>query len=154
MNQEKLEFLRSTFVNELKKLSSDTPAAFGKMNVQQMIEHMSDSIRYANGKDPQKIITPPERLKLMKDFIMSEKDFRPNTPNSLMSETPVPCKAASLSEAITELEGEIKDFINYFENQPGITSNNPFFGELNYAEWVQGLHKHALHHLRQFGVAV
>ncbi len=154
MNQEKLEFLQSTFAKELKALSPDTPAAIGKMNVQQMIEHMSDSIRYANGKDPQKIITPVERLNAMKDFIMSEKDFRPNTPNSLMSDTPVPCKNASVSEAIAELEREISDFVNYFESRPGITSINPFFGDLNYAEWVQGLHKHALHHLRQFGVAV
>ncbi|TAH43078.1 MAG: DinB family protein [Bacteroidetes bacterium] len=154
MNQEKLEFLRRTFVNQLKALSPDTPPAFGKMNVQQMIEHMSDSIRYANGKDPQPIITPDERLGPMKAFILSEKDFRPNTPNSLMSDTPPPCRNASKDEAIAELEKEIQDFVEYFESRPGITANNPFFGALNYAEWVQGLHKHALHHLRQFSVAV
>ena len=154
MNNDKLTFLRIEFIEHLKSLSPDTIPAFGKMNVQQMVEHMSDSIRIANGKDPHSIVTPHERLPLMKDFIMSERDFRPNTPNSLLGDKPVPCKNASLTEAIIELDMEIKDFITYFESHDGLTSTNPFFGVLNYAEWVQGLHKHAIHHLRQFGVAV
>jgi hypothetical protein len=33
-----------------------------------------------------------------------------------------------------------------------LTTRNPFFGDLNFAENVHLLHKHALHHLRQFGV--
>lgn len=154
MNLDKLSFLRYGFVTELKTLDSDTTPAFGKMNVQQMIEHMSDSLRIANGKDKFEILTPQERLKPMKDFLMSEKDFRPNTPNSLLGDVPAPCRNKTKEEAIAELEREIEGFINYFENNPTSSQTNPFFGDLNYAEWVQMLHKHALHHLRQFGLAV
>ena len=49
-----------------------------------------------------------------------------------------------------ELEGEINDFVSYFEQHPGSTTTNPFFGELNFEEWIQLLHKHAVHHLKQF----
>jgi hypothetical protein len=33
-------------------------------------------------------------------------------------------------------------------------TRNPFFGDLNFEENVHLLYKHALHHLKQFGVMV
>ena len=132
----KINFLRKTFIEKLKELDPATPPAWGLMNVQQMIEHMSDSFRIANGKDPHVIVTPAERLE--------------NTKNILMSETPPNIRRANKMEAINELEGEINDFVSYFEQHPGSTTTNPFFGELNFEEWIQLLHKHAVHHLKQF----
>ncbi len=154
MDNSSLKFLSEEFTNHLKTLDENSPPVFGKMNVCQMIEHMSDSVRIANGKDPHVIITPEERLKPMKDFLMSEKDFRPNTPNALLPDIPPPCRNSSKAAAILELETEIRDFIRHFENNPGSTLTNPFFGHLNFQEWTRLLHKHALHHLRQFGVKV
>jgi len=154
MNQEKLKFLTTEYFHLLEHLPSETPALFGKMNVQQMIEHMSYSIRFANGKDRQTLVTPEDKLDAMKKFIMSEKDFRPNTPNSMLGDTPEPLKNRSKEEALNELKAEIADFVKHFEANPGALETNPFFGHLNYAEWVQGLHKHAIHHLRQFGVVI
>ncbi|MBK6447372.1 MAG: DUF1569 domain-containing protein [Bacteroidetes bacterium] len=111
---------------------------------------MSDSFRIANAKDPHVIVTPAERLEPMKNFLLSEKEFKPNTKNILMSETPPNIRLANKMEAINELEGEINDFVSYFEQHPGSTTTNPFFGELNFEEWIQLLHKHAVHHLKQF----
>ncbi|MBK9525741.1 MAG: DUF1569 domain-containing protein [Bacteroidetes bacterium] len=146
----KINFLRKTFIEKLKELDPATPPVWGLMNVQQMIEHMSDSFRIANGKDPHVIVTPAERLEPMKNFLLSEKEFKPNTKNILMSETPPNIRRANKMEAINELEGEINDFVSYFEQHPGSTTTNPFFGELNFEEWIQLLHKHAVHHLKQF----
>ena len=154
MNSDKVNFLKKDFVQHVRTLDNTTPALFGKMNPWQMIEHMSDAFRNANQKVTFNILTPEERLKPMKDFLMSEKDFKPNTPNALMSDTPAAYRNATIESAILELEGEINDFIKYFEENPDSTVTNPFFGHLNYEEWVQLLHKHALHHLRQFGVLV
>jgi len=154
MNQEKLKFLTIDYFQHLEKLPADTAPLFGKMNVQQMIEHMSYSIRIANGKDKHTLVTPEERLESMKNFIMSEKDFRPNTPNALLGEMPEPLRNESKEKALAELQIEIADFVKHFEANPGTLETNPFFGHLNYAEWVHGLHKHAIHHLRQFGVAI
>jgi hypothetical protein len=154
MNNEKLDFLKNTFIAELKKIAPDTPAVFGKMNLQQMVEHMSDSFQIANGKDKYPLMTPIDRLQSMKDFLMSEKDFRPNTKNALLPDEPAPCRLASIELAFNELRREVDDFVTYFETKPGETTTNPFFGHLNYEEWVQILYKHALHHLRQFGVDI
>lgn len=150
-----LDFLLHTYPTLLRSLDEHAVATFGKMNVLQMIEHMSDSVRIANGKDAHvKILTPEERIGPMQDFVRSEKEFRPNTKNILMGEEPEKIRSAGKEEAIRELENELKDWVKHFENDPGKTQRNPFFGDLNFELWTHLLHKHAIHHLKQFGVEI
>jgi hypothetical protein len=42
-------------------------------------------------------------------------------------------------------------FVNYFKGNESKLVMNPFFGELNFEQQVRLLHKHAMHHARQFG---
>ena len=149
----KLKFLLNDFPVLLRKLDPAIKPLWGKMNVQQMIEHMCDAVRDANGKTPRKIISPPERLPAMKEFLLSEKEFRPETKNALMGDEPLPVRNPSVEAAIDELENELKDFVSHYQNSPDKTVTNPFFGDLNFNEWIQLLHKHAKHHLKQFGVS-
>ncbi|MBK7850693.1 MAG: DUF1569 domain-containing protein [Bacteroidetes bacterium] len=150
----KLYFLQRKFIDKLTELDPDTKPLWGNMNVQQMIEHMSESLRIANGKNPHPLITPAEKVQAMKDFLASDKEFRPNTKNILMEETPPELRLKDKTKAIQELENEIKYFVAHFEEHPGTTVTNPFFGHLTFQEWIQLLHKHAKHHLKQFGVEV
>ena len=57
--KDKLSFLLTTYPTLLRKLDHYTKGLWGKMNVQQMIEHMIDSLREANGKTPEAIIINP-----------------------------------------------------------------------------------------------
>ena len=50
MNFEKENFLRTKFIFLLQKLKADTPPLWGKMNVQQMIEHFTDVMMVASCK--------------------------------------------------------------------------------------------------------
>lgn len=155
MNLQKKEFLQHRFPVLLKQIPSSTPPAWGKMTLQQMIEHFADSVRIASGKTTHTdILTPAEHLDKMQAFVMSDKPFRENTKNALMSEVPVPVRNASVEEAIAELQGELNDFFTRFGQNQNLTTRNPFFGDLNFEENVQLLHKHALHHLKQFGVTI
>ncbi len=155
MNAEKADFLRNQFIPLLLQIPSDLPPVWGKMTLQQMIEHFSDTMRIASGKTVfTDIITPPEQLDKMRDFIMSEKPFRENTRNPLLSEVPAPVKNPSVDEAIKELQEEIRYFFSVFEKNNLQVTRNPFFGDLNYEENIHLLHKHALHHLKQFGVTL
>ena len=155
MNAEKADFLRNHFIPLLLQIPSDLPPVWGKMTLQQMIEHFSDTMRIASGKTVfTDIITPPEQLDKMRDFIMSEKPFRENTRNPLLSEVPAPVKNPSVDEAIKELQEEIRYFFSVFEKNNLQVTRNPFFGDLNYEENIHLLHKHALHHLKQFGVTL
>lgn len=152
VNEEKEEFLLNEYILLLKTIDEKQEPLWGKMNVHQMIEHMTDSFRIADEKDKaEKIITAPERLDGSYQFMMSDKLFKENTKNALMAEEPVPVRNEFLEDAILELDKEITDFHTFFKGDSEKKTTNAFFGHLNYAEWVQLLHKHALHHLRQFG---
>jgi hypothetical protein len=153
MNQEKAAFLKSRFIPLLKQIPTDRQPQWGKMTLQQMIEHFADYTRIASGKTVIKdIITPEEHLEKSRTFLMSDKPFRENTPNPLMPEVPAPVRNVSMNDAINELQKEMAFFFYVFEKNNLQVTRNPFFGDLNYEQNVQLLHKHALHHLKQFGV--
>lgn len=122
------------------------------MNLQQMVEHMSEAVKMANGKDKYELVTPAEKVPAMYAFMSSEKEFKPDTKNVLMAEEPIPVKHASIEIAIQEFEAEVSDFETYYQTNPTAKLMNPFFGMLNYNDWCQLLSKHALHHLKQFGL--
>lgn len=156
MTIEKENFLRTKLVTYLQRLDPSTPARWGKMNVQQMIEHYSgDGVRNASGRLKfDTIITPPETLERYREFLMSDKPFKENTMNPLMGESPSPPRYATIQAAIGALQQELIYFFEAYEKNPQLIIRNPIFGDLNFEQNVQLLYKHALHHLRQFGVEV
>ena len=154
MSIEKENFLRTKLVAHLQRLDPATPARWGKMNVQQMIEHYAgDAVRNASGRlKIDAIITPPENLERMREFMMSDKPFKENTRNPLMGEEPAVPRYKTVQGAIGALQQELIYFFEAFEKEPQLVTRNPFFGDLNFEQNVQLLYKHALHHLKQFGV--
>lgn len=148
----KATFLRNDLVKMLATIDPATKPLWGKMNPQQMVEHMSYAMRQASGKDPYTIVTAEEHLPKMQAFLMSEKPFRENTPNQLLPDEPAPAKHESMQDSLNDLQAEIDHFFHVYGTDPQKTITNPFFGELNYDMQVQLLHKHAWHHLRQFGI--
>lgn len=154
MSLEKENFLRTKLVRYFQQLDPSTPPQWGKMNVQQMIEHYAgDGLRSANGRlKIEKIITPPDQLQRFREFLMSDKPFKENTKNPLLGEEPGPLRYKTVQGAIGALQQELIYFFEVFEKDPGLITRNPFFGDLNFEQNVQLLYKHALHHLRQFGV--
>jgi hypothetical protein len=151
---EKAYFLRNELVDKYRSVAFDTKPLFGKMNIHQVVEHMSYSFRQANGKDSYTCITPEEHIPKMQAFLMSDKPFKDNTPNQLLPDEPAAPVHADLEESLAELQNEINAFFLHFEKNKDQVVTNPFFGDLNYEMWVQLLHKHSLHHLRQFGVII
>jgi hypothetical protein len=153
MSLEKENFLRTKLITCLQQLHPSTAPRWGKMSVQQMIEHFAgDAVRNANGRlKMEHIVTPPEKLARMRDFMMSDKPFAENTVNPLMGEEPAPLRFKTVQAAIGALHQELICFFEAYEKQPNMVVRNPFFGDLNFEQNVQLLYKHALHHLRQFG---
>ena len=151
--EQKAHFLRSEYTIKLSELDAEAPRKWGKMNVQQMIEHMSDYVRIANGKTPvETVVTPEDKLPRMQGFLASEKPFPENTPNVLLGDEPAPVRLATKQEAVKELQDELDHFFTVHKNETDRKTSNPFFGMLDFESQVQLLHKHATHHLRQFGV--
>lgn len=150
--QQKEHFLKEEYTTALTSLGADAPRKWGKMDVQQMIEHMSDYLRIANGKAAVQIVTPDEHIPAMHAFLASDTLFKENTPNKLMGDEPPAHRNESTAAAIAELQNELDQFFAVHNAVPDRKTANPFFGMLSYEQQIQLLYKHSRHHLRQFGV--
>lgn len=147
----KENYLRRDYIPQLRSLDPKATARWGKMNVQQMIEHMIDAFQNANGKMVfNGILSPDERIEKMQAFLLTDKPFKENTKNILMPEEPTPVHFATVGDAINALETEIIDFFKFWEENNNASLRNPFFGDLDYEHWIGLLYKHAVHHMDQF----
>jgi hypothetical protein len=150
---DKAIFLKEQLVPSLAAIAPDVKPHWGKMNVQQMTEHMGrEAFRLASGKATHALVTPDEHVPKMQEFLRSDKPFRENTVNVLMAGEPVPLIYPDMKTALVSLQQEIDDFFEVYQNEPGKIVLNPFFGPLDFELQVRLLHKHAVHHLKQFGV--
>jgi hypothetical protein len=147
----KADFLKNDYVNLLSTINPETKGLWGKMNAHQMTEHMVYAFRQASGKDSYTLLTPEDNVPKMQAFLMSEKTFKENTPNVLIGDNTIPVVHANIKDSLKQLQDEINYFFEAYK-EPGKTITNPFFGNLDYNMQVQLLHKHAWHHLRQFGI--
>ncbi len=152
--QEQILFLKEQYIPVIRQADPSIQPQWGKMNFQQMVEHVSAFFKVSTKKIHFDLVSTPEHLVKLKEFLMSEKEFRENTkaPLSIIGEEPLPVHYATVEQAIDKLETEVNHFFNYFNEQTGTTSLHPVFGELNYEEWVRLHYKHVTHHLRQFGL--
>ena len=72
----KITFLKEEFIPLLLQIPSDTPPLWGKMTLQQMVEHFTDVFKVASGRLVNtKLFTSEERLGPMREFLMSDKPY-------------------------------------------------------------------------------
>ncbi len=154
MSLGKENFLRTKFIPLLQRIDPATSGKWGKMNLQQMIEHFADVMMIASGKIKLQTITPSDKLPAYKEFLLSEKQFKQNTKSPVLPPDPPPLRRNTTQAAIGKLKEELIVFFENFDKNPELKTANPVFGELDFAENIQLLYKHALHHLNQFGVEV
>lgn len=152
MIKAKEEFLKNDFIPLLGKLHADGKTKWGMMNAQQMVEHFADAVKNASGKLILPTLNEGEKLQKSRDFLMSEKPFKENTDNPLIPKEGIPHRQPDLQSAINKLQKELNYFFEVFEKNPNLKTGNAFFGQLDYNMNIQLLHKHAMHHLRQFGL--
>ncbi len=152
MIEKKAEFLKNDFIPLLKKLKAEDKGEWGIMNAQQMIEHFTDAVKNANGKLILPGLTEGQQLEKMRSFLMREEPFKENINNPLIPQEGISHRQPDIKSAINKLQNELDYFFETFEKNPGLKTGNAFFGQLDYNMNVQLLHKHALHHLKQFGL--
>jgi len=123
------------------------------MDAQQMVEHMRDVFKVANGKIALPLLnTDPERLAKMRAFLMTDQPFAENTRIAVVPEEARTHKYAGIEEAISKLEPEIEDVFAVYSTDHSKLLMHPVFGELDYELQMRYLDKHVRHHLRQFGL--
>jgi len=136
-------------MSRIDKLSPQSQAAWGKMNVSQMLAHCSGVVQMALGEIKLKVpfifkIIGP----LFKSAITNEKPFKRNSPTA-----PEFVMVSSQKEFETEKE-RLKSLVSKLHNtRDGFEGRrHPFFGKMTKDDWANSAYKHLDHHLRQFGV--
>ncbi|AZJ34972.1 hydroxymethylglutaryl-CoA reductase, degradative [Tenacibaculum singaporense] len=142
------EEVRDTLVN----LKADAKPLFGKMNGQQMVEHLSLVTQIANGNWKVDTYVSDEKSARRKPFLNSDSELQIGFKAPFLSEDPTPLKFSSMNEAITDLIEQVQHFETVFNENPNRKVVHPFFGELDYEYWKKFQVKHFTHHFKQFGL--
>lgn len=152
MDQEKADFIRITFPLLVEKLDPNANANWGKMNVQQMVEHVTGFFMVSTNKIQFPLVTPEEHLPKFKEFLLSDKQFRENTAAPVLPPEPMPVREKDLASAIQKMSSAIEDFFTFFKDDASQKTQHPVFGMLNFDEWILLHYKHVSHHARQFSL--
>ena len=152
MEEAKRLFITQQFYDLVQHLPPDAIGRWGKMNAQQMVEHVADFFRVSNGELVFELITPVDQLEKYRSFLLSDKMFRENTAAPMLPEQPFPVRTTNMQAALQDLQEQIVKFKQLFSEGVLQHSVHPVFGELDYNEWVLLHYKHLYHHARQFGL--
>jgi hypothetical protein len=136
----------------LEKLDQHTTPLWGSLTAQGMIEHLTDSIHLANGNAPfTQLLIPEEKIESMQRFLSSDKEMMRNIEVPFAPKNRV-IRHEEIDLAIDELVDAWMQFEEHFEENPTKTENHPFYGQLNYEQWLLLHKKHLTHHFKQFGL--
>lgn len=138
--------VKQDIIDRVNKLTPQSQAQWGKMNVAQMLAHCQMPLGVATGDHKIKssllfkIIGP-----MFKGLIFSEKPFKRNlgTAKSFIMNTE--------KDFNTEKQ-KLLDMIARFSEKTMTDEPHPIFGKMTKEEWSKGSWKHLDHHLQQFGV--
>lgn len=154
MDEAKKRFVEEEAISIINSLQADSLSKWGKMNAQQMLEHVKAFFDVSTQKLKFDLCTPEDQLPAYKAFLLSDKAFRENTaaPLSVIGAEVLPVYYSTLEVAKEKLQKSILEFKQMFTETTGLTTLHPVFGNLNYDEWILLHYKHLQHHLNQFSL--
>ncbi len=140
-----------TFLEKLSKLNPETKPEWGSMSAQRMVEHLTDILFIATGKNKLEFQGSLDKIERMHAFLESDKPMAKNVEvDFAKKETPL--RHEELDLAVDEFIEEWLHFEELYEENPGMTERHPFYGDLNFHLWNRLHAKHITHHFQQFGL--
>ena len=136
-------------IDRINRLTPESKAQWGKMDVSQMLAHAQVALHVASGK-----VKLKQGLigmlfgKIAKKQLMKPEPFKKNLPTA----------PEFIVKTKPDFEAEKEKLINLVKGfsqngHGGITKeSHPFFGKMTVEEWDILQCKHLDHHLREFGV--
>jgi hypothetical protein len=140
---------RQNLHRALQRLTPLTVPLWGKMEPQQMVEHMIDQVQYTNGKKIPFCDVPADEAEAAKQINIYTDLQIPR--NVILGKLPDSQIYPDLETAVNQLMTELADFDRYFK-KPGTVAIHGGFGPMDYNEWLIWHGKHFTHHLKQFGL--
>ena len=138
--------VKQDIINRINKLTPDSKALWGKMNMGQMLAHCQMPIGVADGTHKLKrtlfgkLVGP-----LVKSMLYNEKPFKRSLPTdkSFLMTDP---------KDFEKEKQKLLAMVSNFTEANIVNETHTFFGKLTKEQWSNGTWKHLDHHLQQFGV--
>jgi hypothetical protein len=144
-------FLRDEFLALLAPLETTTPARWGGMSAQQMVEHLEWVFAISNGRVPVDCPVPEAERERVKPFLRSNMPTPRGFENPVLTGGLPPLRHPTLDAAKAALRAEAGRFLAAAA-EPDVPRTHPLFGPLGRDDWSRAHYKHAHHHLLQFGL--
>ncbi len=134
----------------LERLTSESQAAWGKMNVNQMLCHVTDGFKMSTGTRPVKDQSNLITRTLLKFVVVNLISMPKNVP------TLPEIDQAKDGTKPEEFERDMTELLRCFDAMRSLPPDfkwppHPKFGPLTAQQWGKLGYKHLDHHLRQFG---
>jgi oxepin-CoA hydrolase / 3-oxo-5,6-dehydrosuberyl-CoA semialdehyde dehydrogenase len=144
------EFLRRGAFDALAALRADTPAEWGRMTAQQMVEHLAWVFEISTGRARVECPVPEEKRERYKPFLYDNRPTPREFVNTALVDGLPALRHADLATAIDALRGEVRLFFDHAAEEPDARFAHPVFGPIAAEEWSRSHFKHVRHHLLQF----
>ena len=112
-------------LQHFEKLSADTKPLWGEMSAQRMVEHLSDSLQMAVGKNTFPLEIPEDRIPRMKEFLLSDKPMAKNIEVPFAKKDEV-LRNENLDLSIDELAENWIEFEDYYSENEGNENLHPY----------------------------
>lgn len=138
-------------VERINRLTPESKAKWGKMNVGQMICHCADGVKMATGERHVDNKSSFAKRALLKPLVLYVLPIPKNVP------TAKELDQMQDGTAPIDFETDKKDLLAAIEKMCALEESfnwapHPTFGKMNQRQWGLLAHKHIDHHLKQFGV--
>jgi oxepin-CoA hydrolase/3-oxo-5,6-dehydrosuberyl-CoA semialdehyde dehydrogenase len=152
---EELIQLKSFFKEEvpslLADLQSDSKAAWGRMDVCDMLVHLEGGLKLSMIDEERSLLIPEDKVERYQAFLRSDKSFPANQPKPDEYKNYEP-SAESFMSARKSLLKTLSEFLLFLEKNPDFSTIHPNFGRLDGTLWLNLHRKHFRHHFAQFGL--
>ena len=135
----------------LNGLTPNQKPLWGKMNAQEMVEHLSDMLMMSRGTGNFTIDVDAETIARRQQFLSSDKEMAKNIAVPFTKEI-IELRHDELELALDEFAEEWINFTEYYENNPSASVIHPYYGDLDFNLWLKMHDKHFMHHFKQFGL--
>jgi hypothetical protein len=136
-------------IDRINQLQADKQPLWGKMNVTQMLDHCSETMKVARGeKELKRIFLSYVMGSLMKKSFYNDKPIPKNSPTH---KDFIITNTSDFEKAKQELIDHLTAFQEGGMDQC-TSAPHSFFGNITKEQWGLGMYKHLDHHLQQFGV--
>jgi len=136
-------------LERIEKLTPESKALWGTMNVSQMMAHCARAAQMPTGEIVPKRVGFPISLigSLLKSKILKSPSFRKNSPTAPEIKITDP---RDFEKEKSNFKAAVKKLVDSGESIAK-APQHPFFGKMSPEEWGRINYLHADHHLSQFG---